>query len=74
VFGQVAIPLLRERHEALVEEMLARGFRHESPLPEFDMPSGYMGFVDMKDNYFELWRRCAACRSRMQRSPLPAFC
>lgn len=63
---------LSPRHDRLVAEMQARGFRHESPLPEVD--AGYLSAdaracrVDVHAAHEDLVARCPACR---ERSTLP---
>lgn len=58
--GLYAAHKLRARHDALAAEMERRGYKHSSPLPEFDeRPRGY---VDRNRAYRELLRRCPACK------------
>ena len=54
------------RHEALAEEMTARGYRHRSPLTEQPacLPQGQVNSVE---NLLELHRRCAACKERIDK-------
>ena len=59
--GLVELRSIRRRHEELVVEMQRRGFRHESPLPEFRARRA--GRVDPVANLKELARRCADCRT-----------
>ena len=59
--GLVDTAGITERHEALVDEMTARGMHHKSPLPTFYDP--HRGHLD-PDNQQELLRRCPDCRSR----------
>ncbi len=57
------------RHAALAEEMLARGFRHASPLGEQDL--AYLSDevaaarVDTDDSARDLAARCESCRIRL---------
>jgi hypothetical protein len=49
------------RHDALVAEMVARGFAHRSPLPVFPRyPRA--GAVSRERSELELAERCAGCR------------
>ncbi len=58
--GLVEVHSLRTRHDELVREMQRRGFRHFSPLPDFEEFSA--GLVDVRANEEELRRRCSRCR------------
>ncbi len=58
--GLVEVHCIRERHEELAREMLRRGFRHMSPLPEFT--KSLAGSVDVEKNTIELRERCQRCR------------
>lgn len=60
--GQIECRSISSRHEELVQEMLRRGYRHLSPLPEF--PESDLGSVDREASLKELLRRCPTCRSR----------
>jgi hypothetical protein len=53
---------IRERHELLASELVARGYNHRSPLPAFDELEE--GHVDLRRSERELRGRCAACRRR----------
>lgn len=55
---------LTARHDALVAEMLRRGYRHESPLG--DVPDAPANPVDVAANLADLRRRCPACAARIQ--------
>lgn len=59
--GLVELRSIRRRHEELVLEMRRRGFRHQSPLPDFR--AGRAGKVDRTANLVELARRCHRCRA-----------
>lgn len=65
--GQVETRSIISRHQELVEEMLRRGYKHQSPLPEFDPID--MGEVDREKNLVELARRCEKCKTLMESSP-----
>jgi len=61
--GMVHIKSIPDRHSALVDEMIRRGFEHRSPLPPFaidDSPSS----VDPVANLAELRRRCPECAEK----------
>lgn len=57
------------RHDALVEEMGRRGFRHKSPLPDVEI--GYLpaeardARVDLTASGSDLAERCDTCRARL---------
>ena len=50
------------RHEDLSQEMLSRGYKHNSPIPNEDY--GDYGSVDIEANKLELISRCEECRKR----------
>ena len=65
--GLVELHNIRIRHEALVEEMTNRGYRHNSPLhfiphPEWDV----VGRVDKIKSLVDLSDRCPECKERMK--------
>ena len=59
---------LKNRHDSLAKEMLKRGYKHKSPLPEYDLsylPKEHQNYqVDKVDSAKELHRRCDQCRKR----------
>jgi hypothetical protein len=59
--GLLELGSLRSRHDELVEEMLRRGYRHNSPLGR--LPRRNEGKVDRRANLRELARRCPDCRA-----------
>lgn len=59
--------LIPRRHDDLVAEMLARGYRHHSPLN--DVPDVAVGHVDALSNLQELRKRCAGCKERIEMRP-----
>lgn len=62
--GVVEVRSLRKRHDALAREMIRRGYRHDSPLPEFpSVKKG--GEVDRSASLRELLRRCPECRRNL---------
>lgn len=65
---------LYQRHEDLAHEMLARGYKHQSPLPdEDDVQAALAGYpdhvrhasVELAVSEQELRRRCTHCAQRM---------
>ena len=62
-----------ERHAALVAEMEARGYNHQSPLPDVsaeleDYPVNVnIAKVNREKALAELLRRCPECRERFQK-------
>ena len=62
--GYLEVNNLRTRHSALVKEMKARGYKHNSPLPKFPLID--IGIVDIDRSYRELINRCKKCRTRMK--------
>lgn len=64
--GLVDVGLIKKRHDALAEEMLARGGKHESPLKSFLPPQPWNNFIDVSANIRELARRCPDCYDRIK--------
>lgn len=60
--GLVDTSTLKARHNELANEMEARGFKHESPLPLFYYAD--IGYVDKDKNMIELNKRCSKCKER----------
>ena len=58
--GLIEIHNVRKRHDVLRDEMLRRGYNHNSPLPAATL--WVEGVVDVDANIVELHRRCKACR------------
>lgn len=54
---------IKKRHNALVKEMLKRGYNHNSPLNDEFIEAGY---ADAEANEVELLRRCSDCRSLLK--------
>lgn len=50
---------VQEYHDALVEEMLRRGYKHRSPLV---CDSEIRGEIDVKKNALDLRARCSECK------------
>ncbi len=64
--GFVEIHNIRRRHDELAQEMVRRGYRHNSPME--DSPFLAMsGSVNSKRSYEELRFRCAECERRIQK-------
>lgn len=59
--GLVEIHNLKSRHQELVNEMISRGYNHNSPLPEFE--SFESGHVDSEKNLRILKEKCIYCRN-----------
>jgi len=62
--GLLAPQEIFNRHAALVEEMVRRGYNHKSDLPEMDLSIYPVGHVDIEKSYRELYGRCEKCRRR----------
>ena len=60
--GLIDTTQIQSRHDALAQEMLARGYKHKSPLVV--PPVEAMGHVDSLASIKELARRCELCASR----------
>ena len=67
--GLLEIHNLRSRHDALVTEMVARGYNHKSPLPELKEVSLALrcGTIDRGAALDELVRRCSECHERWRK-------
>ncbi len=55
---------LATRHDELVVEIEARGYRHRSPLPAVSPP--FHGKIDREASLAELIRRCPICAARKE--------
>ena|ERR1017187_7664304 len=53
-----------QRHEALVNEMETRGYKHASPLPYVKLKSEQYGAVNVQTSEKELKKRCEECKGR----------
>jgi len=62
--GQIEIHNIVKRHDALVKEMLKRGYKHESPLPKFKAFKA--GKINLKFNEADLIKRCKECRKNFK--------
>ncbi len=58
--GLLELHSLRARHDALVQEMLRRGYAHRSPLGR--IPACSQGKVNRRRSAAELATRCPDCR------------
>lgn len=58
--------LIKERHDALAQEMLDRGGNHNSPLEQPTVKA--QGEIDVQANIRELARRCPDCRVRIAKN------
>ena len=67
---QIQFKKYLERHNDLVDEMLARGYKHNSPLediPDFNelYPVYFNQLVDIDKSYKDLCDRCSRCKRRI---------
>jgi hypothetical protein len=60
--GLCEVHSIKSRHEALVAEMIKRGYRHNSPLPDFT--NREEGAINLWESRKELLNRCSACLER----------
>ena len=60
--GILEVHNLKIRHDALVQEMLSRGYKHNSPL-DFE-PKAIMGYVNPQKSLSDLVMRCPECEAR----------
>ena len=65
--GLIEVPMLKFRHNELVEEMMLRGMKHNSPLDKF-LYKGRMGHISREKSKKELLDRCESCRKKMEES------
>jgi len=65
--GLVEVHNIQKRHDELVVEMLRRGYKHHSPLPDSYKLKLIAGKVDGKWNEVELTKRCLGCRLEVQK-------
>lgn len=61
--GLLDTTVLQARHDALANEMLRRGYRHESPMTYRDRLG--IRSVDIEHSLFDLLNRCPDCRARL---------
>ena len=59
---------MQNRHDELAQEMIARGYNHQSPYAQPDLShlsnSERFAKVDMEYNLKDLYSRCPECRAR----------
>ncbi len=65
--GFLEIHNIKRRHDDLAQEMVRRGYRHNSPMENSPFLA-MSGSVDSKRSYEELRFRCAECERRIQKS------
>jgi len=65
--GLVEVHNIVSRHDELAEEMLTRGYRHQSPLTLSLPLHTQIGEVDSDNSMKELASRCPDCRERIER-------
>jgi len=61
--GLIQVHTTRKQHDKLATEMERRGYKHKSPLPEFE--SFRAGKVDQKKSIRDLGNRCSECRKNI---------
>ena len=61
--GLVEIHNLKNRHDEIVQEMIARNMEHKSPFPDIELYKA--GEIDIDENIKELMNRCEYCRRRV---------
>jgi len=65
--GLVEVHNVIKRHDALVEEMLKRGYNHKSPIKDDEYSLLYeAGSVDSENSLKELNKRCPYCRENIK--------
>lgn len=64
--GLFDVRQLRDRHDDIAAEMVARGGNHKSPLPVFTAFKQEQSFIDIDANIMELARRCPDCYDRIK--------
>lgn len=73
--GQIFPLLMKERHDLLAEEMLRRGYEHESPYEQPDvsyLPGDVLTCIpDIDWNIKDLSSRCDECAGRIKQEKLP---
>jgi hypothetical protein len=64
---------LKSRHDELVQEMLARGYNHNSPFQMenellYNLPSDHLNrVIDSVNSLKELLNRCPECKNRYEK-------
>ena len=62
--SQIAPALMAERHDALAEEMIRRGYTHKSPYIQPDVSYLPEAQIDLAYNLQDLHSRCEECKQR----------
>ncbi len=62
--GLVEVHNIKARHDELAQEMVRRGYRHNSPMESSPILASKKGVVDVEKNCIELQSRCPECRRR----------
>ncbi len=63
--GLVEVHNIKRRHDELAQEMIRRGYHHNSPMADSPLLVK-LGFVDVKRSCEDLQSRCAECRRRIR--------
>lgn len=66
-YGLVEVHSIKKRHAQLVEEMLRRGWQHNTPISPSFKPF-HLGTVDSNKSNRDLFGRCWACRKLLNTS------
>ena len=72
---QIQLNVLQDRHDELADEMLKRGYNHNSPLVDIpDLKSTYPQYfdkcVDVDISIMDLIDRCPECRNNLKNGGL----
>jgi hypothetical protein len=62
--GQIEPKSMKVRHDKLADEMLRRGYNHQSPYKMPDISYLPDMIVDIKDSLRDLINRCPDCKNR----------
>lgn len=62
--GIVEVHNIRSHHDAIAEEMVRRGYRHDSPMRDYS--SRTEGNISVEQSLQELKRRCPECRKLIE--------
>ena len=65
--GLVEVHNVKRRHDELAQEMVRRGYCHNSPMQDSPLLAR-AGLVDVKRSLEELQFRCTECRRRIQKT------
>jgi len=66
----VCTNLIKKRHDDLMNEMISRGMKHNTPMEEINFFKDYkQGSIDLELNINELMRRCPKCKERFVNEP-----